>query len=291
MSSDNRRRIALVIGSGGIKCAAAIGLQRVFEREHIPIDMLVGCSGGSMYAALMALGADADTLTDMTNRLWTRDVASKRSLRALASVVLPQVFGFSERFGLVDDTRMNALMTQVLGERTFADAKIPLFITATDFMNGQQVVLDSGRLYDAVRGSTAMPYVYKPHTAGGRVLVDGYLSDPLPVGVAVREDADIIIAMGFESPYLTHISSMLRFAFQTSAVMANNLLKANFAFHSMAHHSEILLLLPDFGEHIGLFDVGKTPQIIAAGERAIMEQLPYLRSLLAMPAGGADARA
>ena len=291
MSNDNRRRIALVIGSGSIKCAAAIGLQRVFQREGIPIDMLVGCSGGSIYAALMALGIDAQTLTDMTRRLWTRDLTSKHSLRALASVVLPQLFGFNERFGLVDDTCMNALMAEVFGERTFADAQIPLLISATDFMNGQQVVLDSGRLYDAVRGSIAMPYVFKPHTAGGRVLVDGYLSDPLPVGVAVREDADIIVAMGFESPYLTHVSSMLRFAFQTSAVMANNLLKANFAFHSMAHHSEILLILPEFGEHIGLFDIEKAPQIIAAGERAITEQLPYLRSLLAMPVGGADARA
>ncbi|MBI5880356.1 MAG: patatin-like phospholipase family protein [Chloroflexi bacterium] len=291
MSNDNRRRIALVIGSGSIKCAAAIGLQRVLQREGIPIDMLVGCSGGSIYAALMALGVDAQTLDDMTRRLWTRDLTAKHSLRALASVVLPQLFGFSERFGLVDDRRMNALMTEVFGERTFADAKIPLFITATDFMNGQQVVLDSGRLYDAVRGSLAMPYVFKPHTVGGHVLVDGYLSDPLPVGVAVREDADIIIAMGFESPYLTHISSMLRFAFQTSAVMANNLLKANFAFHSMAHHSEILLILPEFGQHIGLFDVDKSPQIIEAGERAITEQLPYLRELLATPAGGDDARA
>ena len=71
---DNSKRVALVIGSGGVKCAAALGLQNVLMREGIAIDTMVGCSGGSIYAALIAAGYDAATVIDMNTRLWTRDL-------------------------------------------------------------------------------------------------------------------------------------------------------------------------------------------------------------------------
>ncbi|MEP7200252.1 MAG: patatin-like phospholipase family protein [Chloroflexota bacterium] len=276
------KHVALVIGSGSVKCAAAIGLYNVLQRAGIGLDMVVGCSGGSMYAALMALGDEPQTIAEITSRLWTREVTSHRNVKALLSVALPQVFGFDERFGLVDDKRVMQRLREAFGERTFADARTPLYIAATDFMNGEQVVLREGRLVDAIRASIAIPNIFKPHRVGERLLVDGYLSDPLPIGVAIREGANVIVAMGFESPYQSHIGSFLRFSFQVSGIMANNLLKANFAFHNLAHHSEVILLLPEFNQRIGLFDTDKIPYIIDEGERCAEAQLPYLRKLLNM---------
>jgi NTE family protein len=275
------RRVALVIGSGSVKCAAAIGLQKVLQREGIELDMVVGCSGGSIYATLIALGYDAQTIATMTSRLWTHEVTQKHSLSALLSVAFPQLFGFSPRFGLIDDRLINRRMQEAFGEHTFADARIPLYLVATDFMTGELVELTSGRLADAVRGSIAIPMIIPPYRVGDRLLVDGYLSDPLPVGVAMREGANVIVAIGFESAYQTHIGSMLRFSFQMSSIMSNNLLKANFAFHSLAHHSEVIPIIPEFQEHIGLFDTAKIPSIISEGERAMEAQLPYLQRLLA----------
>jgi NTE family protein len=275
------KRVALVIGSGSVKCAAAIGLYNVLKREGIGLDMVVGCSGGSMYAALIALGYDPQSIAQLTSRLWTHELTARRNIRAMLSVALPQVFGFSENFGLVDDTLVMQRLREAYGAQTFAAAQTPLFITATDLMNGEQVVLHAGSLLDAIRASIAIPNIFRPHRIGERWLVDGYLSDPLPVGVAIREGANVIVAMGFESPYQPHIGSFLRFSFQVSGVMANNLLKANFAFHNLAHHSEVILVLPEFNEHIGLFDTAKIPYIIAEGERAAEQQLPYLRRALA----------
>ena len=63
--------------------------------------------------------------------------------------------------------------------------------------------------------------------------------------------------------------------------MTNNLLKANFAFHSVAHHTEVISVIPEFKERIRLFDTGKLPYIIEEGEHAMQEHLPYLRALLA----------
>jgi NTE family protein len=160
---------------------------------------------------------------------------------------------------------------------------MPLHITATDFANGEQVILSSGSLVDAIRASVALPFAFPPWRVGDRLLTDGYLSDPMPVGVAIREGADVIIAAGFESPYQESIHSASRFAMQFSAIMSNNLFKAYFAFHNLAHHGEVIPVIPRFTERVRLFDTDKIPYVISEGERAIEEQLPYLRQLLAQP--------
>lgn len=273
--------LALVIGSGSVKCAAAIGLQNVLRREGIEIGMVVGCSGGAMYAALMALGYDAAMIAEMTRTLWTREVTSKRSLRDLLSIVLPRALGFSERFGLTDDALAMQRLRAAFGQKTFADTNIPLYISATDFSNGEQVALSDGKLVDAIRASIAMPYIFRPHRVNGRLLVDGYLSDPLPVGIAIRQGAGEILAMGFDAPYQARLNSLMRFTFQISSIMSNNLYKANFAFHNLAHHTEIIPIVPQFEQKVGLFDTEKIPYVIEQGERAMQAQLPYLRQVLA----------
>jgi NTE family protein len=274
------RGVALVIGSGSVKCAAALGLMKVLRRERIPIDLVVGCSGGSLYAAVIALGIDVVEAEEMTMRLWTRALTKKRAWRAPFRVLFPRFFGFSEKFGLVDDRLILARLRDAFGDRTFADAKIPLFLTATDFWNGEQVVISEGGLVDAIRASIAIPYVFEPWKVGGRTLLDGFMSDPMPVGVAIREGAGVIVTMGFESPYQTKVHGILRFAFQLSSINSNNLLRSNYSFHNLAHHGEILPIVPVFKDAIHLFDTDKIPAVIAEGERAAEELVPQLRRLL-----------
>jgi NTE family protein len=281
--TPGRSRVAVVIGSGSVKCAAALGLFRVLERERIPISMVVGCSGGALYAATIALGYDVATAERKTRELWTRDITRKRSMRALLSAILPQVFGFDERFGLVDDRIVLERLRAGFGDARLEDAKIPLYLTATDFHTGEQAVFSKGSVVDGVRASIAIPYIFQPWKIGERTYVDGFLSDPMPIGVAIREGADVIITMGFESPYQTRVTSVLRFAFQLSSITSNNLLKANYAFHNLAHHHEILPIIPRFTHKIHLFDTDKIPYVIEEGERAAEKQVPYLRQLLDAP--------
>ncbi len=68
-TADGRKRVALVIGAGSVKCAAAIGIQSVLKREGIELDMVVGCSAGAIYAAIMAAGHEAQVAADMTCQL------------------------------------------------------------------------------------------------------------------------------------------------------------------------------------------------------------------------------
>jgi len=274
-------RVAVVIGSGSVKCAAALGLFRVLDRERIPIHMVVGCSGGALYAATVAMGWDHGTAERKTRELWTQEITKRRSTRAILSAILPQVFKFDERFGLVDDRLVLERLRTAFGQTRMEDAKVPLYLTATDFHTGEQVVFSSGPLVDAVRASISIPYIFRPWKVGGRTLVDGFLSDPMPIGVAIREGADVIVTMGFESPYQTKVSSVLRFAFQLSSITSNNLLKANYAFHNLAHHHEILPIIPQFTQRLHLFDTDKIPYVIEEGERAAERQIPYLRQLIA----------
>ncbi|HET9908979.1 MAG TPA: patatin-like phospholipase family protein [Anaerolineales bacterium] len=279
-TSKPKPRIALVIGSGSVKCAAALGLMKVLQRENIAVDLVVGCSGGAIYASLIALGWPVEQATEATLRMWTSELTAKRNRRALLQVALPKFFKFDETFGLIDDSLINSRLKQGFKNATFEDTKIPLYVVATDLYNGEQVVISEGSIADAVRGSVSIPYIFPPHKLNGRYLIDGFQSDPLPVGVAIKEGADIIIAMGFESPYQEQISSLMRYNFQVSSVTSNNLLKTNFAFHNLAHHSEIIPILPEFEHRIKLFDTDKIPYVIEQGEKASEKQLRYIKELL-----------
>nr|WP_301334541.1 patatin-like phospholipase family protein [Variovorax dokdonensis] len=271
----------MVIGSGSVKCAAAIGVVKALADAGIGIDRVVGCSAGALFATLVALGYDTETSRDLTIRTWTRDITSQRNVMGLLRVVAPRLFGFrADNFGLRNDRMLREKLRAVFGDRRIEDTPIPLHITATDFANGELVELSRGSMVDAIRASLSLPLAFEPVRIGERLLVDGYLSDPLPVSVAMRHGSRVIVAVGFENPYQERISSAGRFAFQLSAILANNLLRSRLAFHSAAHHSELILILPQFKHRVKLFDTAMVPYIIDEGEQATLQQLPYLHSLL-----------
>ena len=276
---QRRARVALVLGSGGVKCAAAIGLWKVLARERIPVDVAVGCSGGAIYAAAIALGDDLALAEARTLVMW-KGLFSRPNFGTLLRTVLPGRLGYSARVGLINDRRVREVMHTLFGTRTFADAPIPLHIAATDFTTGEKVVISEGSIADAVRASISVPLVLPPWPLGGRLLVDGGASNPLPVDIGIREGCDIILAMGFEA-YLGEPAGTLTGAVRrTMAIVTNHLLRSTFAFYSMAHHAELIPMIPGFQRRITLTDSSQIPYIIEEGERIAEEQLPYLRRVL-----------
>lgn len=274
----SKNKIALVIGSGGIKCASAIGLWRVLQREGIEPDLLVGCSAGSLYAACIGLGFSVEKMEQLTLKIWTQEVMKDyvSNLKATQGGGLR----FNERSGLVDDTYMNEQLAAVFSEYSFEDSAIPLQVVATDLNKGEQVTLTKGKIFDALRASLAIPVIFPPHEVDGRLLTDGGASDPLPVDVAIREGAELIIAMGFTLSYRNRMRSITAVQAQMTNIYMNNILRATFAFHNLAHHSEIIPFMPEFEEPLGMFDTDKLPEIIAVGERTAEEQLPYIKRFL-----------
>lgn len=274
--------VTLVIGSGSVKCAAAIGVAQVLAEAGIRIERVVGCSGGALFATLIAMGHSTQTARDLTLRLWTQEIAARRNTRAMLSALAPKLLGFAaSRFGLRDDRTINQRLKEAFGDLQIQDTKIPLHITATNFKDGELVDLSSGPAAQAIRASLAIPFAFAPVELNGQLLVDGYVSDPMPISVAIRHGARVIVAVGFESPMMEHIGSAGRFAMQLSSIMSNNLLRARYAFNSVAHHAEVITIIPEFTQRIRLFDSDKVPYIIEAGAAAAREQIGYLRRVLA----------
>ena len=273
--------VSLVIGSGSVKCAAAIGVAAVLREAGIGIERVVGCSGGALFATLIAMGYDTDKARDITLRMWTKDITARRNNPALLSALAPKLMNFkASRFGLRDDRLINRRLKDAFGDARIEDMGIPLHITATNFMDGELVDLASGPVTSAIRASLAIPFAFAPVELNGQLLVDGYVSDPLPISVAIKHGARVIVAVGFESPMMEEIGSAGRFAMQLSSIMSNNLLRARFAFNSVAHHAEVITIIPEFKKRIRLFDTDKVPYIIEAGAQAASEQIGYLRRLL-----------
>jgi NTE family protein len=202
------------------------------------------------------------------------------------------VFGFSERVGLLNDRRIWEVMRDLYGDATFADCRIPLFIAASDLRTTEKVTICEGPVADAVRASIALPLLLRPWPVGGRLLVDGGTSNPLPVDVAIREGCDVILAMGFENAPHDAFPSLLSVVEQTTSITVNHLIRSTYAFYNAVHHAEIVPVMPDFDRRVRLKDTHLLPHIIAAGEQAAEAELPYLRRILAPPASrGTAARA
>lgn len=271
-------RIALVVGSGGIKCAAAVGMWRVLEREGIRPDMVIGCSGGSVYMAGMALGRSVEEAERYSHDMWN-GLFKRVHYPSLLRGLLPRLFGFNERIGLVDDRAVDANLKGLFGDAQFSDSRIPLHIAATDLHSGGRVSLSDGLISDAVRASIAMPLLLRPREINGRLLIDGGLSDPLPISLAIREGAEVILAMGFARPRVRRVESLLGLGNQSMSIAINNLLHATYAFYSAAHHAEIIPIMPHFEQPIELSDTEFLPYIIEQGEQATLVAVPYLRQL------------
>jgi len=283
MKKDGRPSLALVIGSGGIKCAAAIGVLQVLETENIAIDMVVGCSGGAVYGAAIAQGFSADQLVETSAKAWTSDITRRINFSSLLKIIFPKRFGFDDEIGIIDDRIMAENIETIFGAKTtFADTRVPFYCVATDFHTGEPVVISKGKLAKAIRISSGIPIVFKPLEWEGKLLIDGALSNPLPVDVAIKAGADLIIALGFEPPLEHSVNSPVNFASQMFSILENQLLAKKFAFYNLAYHSEIIAIVPEFKEKIRCNDVSKVPFIVDQGRREAEKHIHYLKQALAM---------
>jgi NTE family protein len=232
-----------------------------------------------MYAALIANHVDVKVMEEWSKTLWTSDIMHGYTENLKASK--DGSLRFTERSGLVDDSVMNKKLRDIYGDWKFSDLKMPFKVVATDLLNGEKVTLSEGSIFDAIRASLAIPIIFPPWEVNGRLLIDGGVSDPLPIDVAIQDGADIIIAMGFTLDYRNRFRSMTAVQEQLNSIYMNNILNSTYAFYNLAHHAEIFPIIPEFDGTVSMFDVDKIPSVIERGEQAAREQLPHIKRLLA----------
>lgn len=271
--------VALVVGAGGAAAAAAVGARRVLARAGIDVDLLVGSSSGGVVAAALALGWAPETIEAVLRRLWMPAVARGARLRAALRLALPRPRA-RPAFALVDGAQLDARIRRAFGDARFDDAEVPLLITATDLGNGERVVIDAGPLAGAVRACMAVPLLFPPSEVDGRLLVDGALSDPLPVLTAVGRGAGAVVAVACRSEAPPAARSAVGAVLRAHAAAVNNMLRLSSAYQELADAVPLLRLEPDARGLAGLFDGAAVGAAIALGEEAMRSELPTLQRVL-----------
>ena len=275
-STATAPKFALVLGSGGVKSIAALGVAEVLLREGMAPDLIVGSSAGAVFGAVLAMGCSSAEAAALAARLWSREVTSQRRWRAWPQLLLPRLSGFSEHFSLRDDRLINARLQQAFGDTRLQDLPTRLAVNATDAHTGESVGLTQGSLTDALRASIALPFLFAPKALDGRLLVDGSLSDPVPVALAGR--ARLVVAVGFKVPQPRRVDRASRLATRITATLSNNLMDARLDALAGPH---LVSIFPALERRIGLFDTEAMPYLIALGRRSAEAALPLIEAAAA----------
>lgn len=253
-------RVALVLGSGGARGIAHVGVLEELEKAGIPIDLIVGCSAGSIVGALYA-----DSLS--TEHL-------KEVFLSLRSNYLIDFNLWSAKYGLCQGKTLRGFLEENLDAENFDELKMPFFAVATDLYSGELVPIGGGPIAPAVEASSSIPLIFVPVNLHGRVLVDGGVIDPCPVRVAKHFGADIIIAV--------ELCNLLPPRFPTNLVgVATRSIEIAFLWQSEdCIRNADVVISPELGD-IGCFDDKYREAIYQAGRDAAIEKIPKIKECLA----------
>ncbi|HWP98513.1 MAG TPA: patatin-like phospholipase family protein [Syntrophomonadaceae bacterium] len=253
-----RPRVGLVLGAGSARGLAHIGVIQVLEENHIPFDFIVGCSIGAMVGGIYAAGADITLLDKMIECMDTSLLFDFR---------LP-------RMGFMEGKRLQYFLDLMTKNKAFADLQIPLIAVATDLISGQRVLIEEGSVSEAIRASISIPGVFRPVLRDGMVLVDGAVTDRLPVEVARSRGADIIIAV--EVNYTHAREVVINNAMDVILTSLDIMQKPQF---DLISKQADILIKPEVG-HFSSRDFNKSRLLVDLGRSATEAKLDELRQII-----------
>jgi NTE family protein len=201
--------------------------------------------------------------------------------RAYPQMVAPRLTGFDADFSLRDNRLIAERLACAFADLRLEELRTPLRVATTDACTGQSVVLTHGRVTEALLASMAVPFIFPSVEVDGRRLVDGVISDPLPVDAA--RDADLVIALGFEGAMPRRVDRPSRLAAQATTSLINNLMQARLA-AAQARGQRVVCLELGLDRKVGLWETSALPYLFEAGRRAAALQLSRIQHLIGSPA-------
>jgi NTE family protein len=178
-------RLGLALGGGVMRGAAHLGAISVLEREGIVPDVVAGVSAGAIVGAGVAAGVPAaEMLQALQKASWLK-------------IAVP---AWSSRLSLLDSSPLGALIEKVTAASDFDGLRLPFAVLACDLLTGEELVIDSGPLREAIVASSAIPGLFEPVRRGGRLLVDGQLLVNVPVQAAMDLGADYVLGIDVMPP-------------------------------------------------------------------------------------------
>jgi len=266
MDRKNKQKIGLVLGSGGLRGLAHIGVIKVLLKNNIPIDYISGASAGALVGSYLATFGEIESF--------------EKLLLENTKDLLPLFFDFSLQ-GLLNGNKVNIFLKKILKDAEFSETKIPFFAIATDLISGQPVVFSSGKLVSAVRGSISVPILFKPYSYQNQLLVDGGLSDPVPVDILKCNGVGKIIAVNLynKNEFKNKKFTLTQIALRSTRIALHNLSK-------ISVKQADIVLSPDTSTYVNkiamtdFFKKENIKKIISIGEEEALRCLPEIKKLI-----------
>jgi NTE family protein len=287
--------VALVLGGGGARGFAHLGVLKVLEREGVPVDLIVGCSAGALIGTLFAFSGSTQEAQRGLVALSSspgfsdghyRDI---QTIAPLAGGAKPGFFGRLHRAykmasffattllreSFVHPKEFERNVASVIPDRRLEESPIPLAIVATDLKTGDEVVLREGPARLAVQASSAIAGVFPPVKVGGRDLVDGGFVDKVPVETALRLGADVVIAVNVGMDVERNGDVRRRGA--TISARANSIMSE--AMTAVQTRFADVMICPDV-QSVHWADFRSVERAVPLGEAAAQDALPQIRKAL-----------
>lgn len=258
---EARPKIGLVLGGGGAKGAAHVGVLEVLEQQRIPIDYISGTSIGSVVAGMYATGITVDEIKRiMLETNWAEGYSDKIPRENLPWRVKQQYDRFNFPLevgldnghlkipgGLLYGQSVTKLLRNTLGElpnfKSFDDLVIPYRAVATDLVSYKAIVIDKGNLIAAMRASSSVPGVLAPEYLDNLLLVDGGITKNLPIDVVLSMGADIVIAVDIGTGLQP--KEALKSSFDVISQLTNFLTNNNVVYQKELLSSTDILIAPN----------------------------------------------
>ncbi|MCD6404212.1 MAG: patatin-like phospholipase family protein [Planctomycetes bacterium] len=269
--------LGLALGGGALLGLAHIGVLEVLEGAGIVPDLITGTSIGALVAACYAGGAPVAAMKRTARTFSWRDVRKRKMIPTSA---------------VYSNLPMRNFLEKVLPCRDFDGLNIPLGVVATDLRTAQMVILGGEYLreidfgddditileadmIEAVRASCTVPVLFEPVQLGGRILVDGFLTNNVPAGLARKMGADIVIAVDLQQrrAMYENPSNIFEYTMQSQIIYRYWAVKNRHIWADVVVH-------PDLAEY-EWDDTAKISSIIVAGREATLEKLPEIERAVA----------
>ncbi len=252
-------RVALVLGSGGARGYAHLGVLQVLQKAGVPIDLIVGASAGSFVGSLFADNESAQKTYQIMMKAGFWDLADVSNVPSMS--------------GVIQGYHYEKFLLHNMQAKTFRQLKIKLLMATTDLNTGKTYVIQSGPVAPAALASAAIPGAVRPIKLYGHVLIDGGVAAPVPVAIAKRYHPKIIIAVNIseqlqnDSPY-TAVGILSR----ANSIMWKHLTKAS-------EKGANIIIRPNVGQ-TGTFDMSRKHAMYLDGVKAARAELPSILKLL-----------
>jgi NTE family protein len=179
--NNKAKTVSLVLGSGGARGLAHIGIIRVLEEKGFEITSIAGCSVGALVGGIYAAGKMTE-YEDWVRNLTKFDMVNMMDIAWVGG-------------GLVKGKKVIDKMIKLVGDRQIEDLPISFTAVATELESGREVWLSEGPLFDAIRSSCSLPLFFTPARYKEKMLVDGGVVNPVPIAPVFHDNTDLTIAV------------------------------------------------------------------------------------------------